>query len=117
MGVGENGHLAFNDPPADFDTQEPFIVVTLDEKCRQQQFGEGWFESLDQVPETAISMSIKQIMKSKSIIVSVPDKRKAPALKGVIEGEVTNQCPASILQEHPDCTIFMDKPAAGLLVQ
>jgi glucosamine-6-phosphate deaminase len=115
VGVGENGHLAFNDPPADFETEKPFIVVKLDEKCRQQQLGEGWFKSLDKVPQKAISMSINQIIKSNSIIVSVPDKRKAQALKGVIEGEITNQCPASILQKHPDCCIYMDKPAAQLL--
>ena len=115
VGIGENGHLAFNDPPADFETQEPFLVVQLDTACRKQQLGEGWFPSLDDVPERAISMSIGQIMKSKNIIVSVPDERKAIAVKSAVEGPVTNMCPASILQTHESCFIYLDKPAASLL--
>jgi len=115
VGIGENGHLAFNDPPADFETEEPFIVVELDERCRGQQLGEGWFESLEQVPQRAISMSIRQIMKSACIIVSVPEKRKAEAVKNALQGQVTNMCPASILQRHPNCKIFMDEEAASLL--
>ena len=103
IGIGENGHLAFNDPPADFDTKEPFIVVELDEACRAQQVGEGWFRSVDEVPTHAISMSISQIMKAKSIVCTVPDQRKAEALKRTAEGNVTNMIPASILQEHGDC--------------
>ena len=117
VGIGENGHLAFNDPPADFETEEPFIIVELDEKCRKQQLGEGWFETLEQVPRRAISMSIRQIMKSTHIICSVPDKRKAEAAKNAFEGPVTNMCPASILQTHPNCKIFMDEEAASLLSQ
>ncbi|MCK4752243.1 MAG: glucosamine-6-phosphate deaminase [Planctomycetes bacterium] len=116
VGIGENGHLAFNDPPADFGTEKPYIIVQLDEKCRKQQLGEGWFETFDDVPAQAISMGIKQIMKSQNIIVSVPDRRKAQAVKDTIEGEVTNMCPASILQNHPSCKIFLDEPAASLLV-
>ncbi|NIP23259.1 MAG: glucosamine-6-phosphate deaminase, partial [Phycisphaerae bacterium] len=81
IGIGENGHLAFNDPPADFETEEPYIIVELDERCRGQQLGEGWFETLEQVPRRAISMSIRQIMKSECLIVSVPDKRKAEAVR------------------------------------
>lgn len=117
VGIGENGHLAFNDPPADFDTETPYIVVDLDKKCREQQLGEGWFETLDDVPKQAISMGIKQIMKSKKLIVTVPDERKAIAVRDALEGEVTNTCPASILQTHTDCKIFLDKSAASLLTQ
>lgn len=115
VGIGENGHLAFNDPPADFDTEEPYIVVELDEACRRQQMGEGWFDTVEDVPEQAISMSIKQILKSKRIICSVPDKRKATAVKHCLEGEVSNLHPASILQKHDNCTIYLDKDSASLL--
>jgi glucosamine-6-phosphate deaminase len=115
IGIGENGHLAFNDPPADFETEEPYIIVELDERCRGQQLGEGWFETLEQVPRRAISMSIRQIMKSECLIVSVPDKRKAEAVRNALEGKITNMCPASILQKHPDCKIFLDDDAASLL--
>ncbi len=115
VGIGENGHLAFNDPPADFETEEPFIVVELDEKCRNQQLGEGWFETLEQVPMRAISMSIRRIMKSECLIVTVPDRRKAEAVRNVLEGPVSPMCPASILQEHKNCVIFMDAESASLL--
>lgn len=115
VGIGENGHLAFNDPPADFDTEEPYIVVDLDEACRKQQFGEGWFKSVDDVPRQAISMSVKQIMKSKNIICSVPDERKAQAVKDTVEQKVSNLFPASILQKHAQCTLFLDKASAKLL--
>jgi len=115
VGIGENGHLAFNDPPADFDTELPYIIVELDEACRQQQFGEGWFASLEEVPRTAISMSIKQIMKSAAIICTVPDERKARAVKQCFEGEVTPMHPASILRKHPDTYVYLDEPAASLL--
>jgi len=115
VGIGENGHLAFNDPPADFETEEPYLVVELDDKCRKQQLGEGWFETLEQVPRQAISMSIKQIVKSECLIVTVPDRRKAEAVKNALEGKVTPMCPASILQQHGNCKIFMDTEAASLL--
>jgi glucosamine-6-phosphate deaminase len=115
VGIGENGHLAFNDPPADFDTTEPFIVVNLDEKCRKQQLGEGWFETIEDVPSRAISMSISQIMKSNTIITSVPEARKAGAVKCALEGDVTTDCPSSILQNHPDCTLYLDKESSALL--
>ncbi|MGZ5219719.1 MAG: glucosamine-6-phosphate deaminase [Chitinophagaceae bacterium] len=115
VGIGENGHLAFNDPPADFETEQPYIIVQLDEACREQQLGEGWFEALEDVPKQAISMSIKQIMRSKQIICSVPDSRKAIAVKNTLEEPVSNQYPASILQLHPNCTLFLDKHAALLL--
>ena len=115
VGIGENGHLAFNDPPADFETEQPFIVVTLDEACRAQQFGEGWFASMEDVPDTAVSMSIAQIMKSRRLIVSVPDERKAKAVKGAVEGPVTPMCPSSIMQKHPEYFLFLDKESASLL--
>ena len=115
VGIGENGHLAFNDPPADFQTEEPFIVVSLDEQCRRQQWGEGWFPTLGDVPEQAISMSVKQIMKSKTIICSVPDVRKAEAVKGSVEGKVTPLVPASVLQQHKAVWIYLDNDSASLL--
>jgi len=115
VGIGENGHLAFNDPRADFETEEPYIIVELDDACRQQQMNEGWFNSIDDVPQKAISMSIKQIMKSKNIICSVPDKRKAAAVKNCLENSVSNLCPASILQAHKNCIIYLDKDSASLL--
>jgi glucosamine-6-phosphate deaminase len=115
LGIGENGHLAFNDPPADFQTEQPYIIVELDEKCRKQQLGEGWFETLEQVPRQAISMSIRQIMKSACLIVSVPENRKAEAVKCALEGPVTPECPASILQQHKNCKVFMDEQAASQL--
>jgi len=116
VGIGENGHLAFNDPPADFDTESPYIVVNLDEKCRLQQFNEGWFDSMDAVPAQAISMSIRQIGKSEMIICSVPDARKAEAVKNSLEMEVSNNFPASILQTHANCIFYLDKPSASLLL-
>jgi glucosamine-6-phosphate deaminase len=115
VGIGENGHLAFNDPPADFDTELPYIVVNLDEKCRLQQFNEGWFKSIEEVPKQAISMSIRQICKSKLIICSVPDLRKAEAVKNSLENEVSNIFPASILQTHSNCIFFLDKHSASLI--
>jgi len=115
VGIGENGHLAFNDPPADFETEQPYIIVSLDEACRRQQLGEGWFHTLDDVPAQAISMSVKQIVKSKHIICSVPDSRKAMAVKNTLEQTVSNLYPASILQLHPNCTFFLDEPSAALL--
>ncbi len=117
IGIGENGHLAFNDPPADFDTEEPYIVVNLDEACRRQQLGEGWFPTFDDVPTQAISMSIRQIMKSAAIVCTVPDARKAVAVQKAVEGPVTNLHPSSILQQHPQCELFLDEPAAMLLTR
>lgn len=113
IGIGENGHLAFNDPPADFNTLSPYLVVNLDEACRRQQVGEGWFPSLEMVPRQAISMSIRQIMKSKVIVCTVPDLRKAEAVRKAVEGPVTDLAPASILQEHSCCELFLDTPAAS----
>jgi len=115
VGIGENGHLAFNDPPADFECDDPYIVVKLDEACRLQQVGEGWFPDLKSVPEYAISMSIRQIMKSAMIICSVPDERKAVAVQRSVEGPVTPDVPASILQSHPNATLVLDRAASSRL--
>lgn len=115
VGIGENGHLAFNDPPADFDTTNPYIIVNLDEPCRAQQFNEGWFKTIDDVPKQAISMSIKQIMLSAAIICSVPDKRKAEAVKNCFQGEISNLFPASILQSHGNCISYLDAQSASTL--
>jgi len=114
-GIGENGHLAFNDPPADFKTAAPYLVVNLDEACRKQQMGEGWFKTLAQVPKQAVSMSIRQIMKSKAIICTVPDKRKAQAVKDCLTGGVTPVHPSSILQRHKAAWCFLDAGSASLL--
>ena len=115
IGIGENGHIAFNDPPADFDTNAAYRVVPLDEKCRMQQVGEGWFATLDDVPRYAFSMTVKQIMWSQAIACTVPDARKADAVKGAVEGPITNLCPCSVLQLHPACSLFLDPPAASKL--
>ncbi|RLD66204.1 MAG: glucosamine-6-phosphate deaminase [Bacteroidetes bacterium] len=115
VGIGENSHLAFNDPPADFETTEPYLVVELDEDCKKQQMGEGWFKTIDDVPQKAISMSIKQIMKSKNIICTVPDSRKAWAVQNAVEGNVTNQIPASILQNHKNSWLYLDEGSAANL--
>jgi glucosamine-6-phosphate deaminase len=117
IGVGENGHIAFNDPPADFATETPFLVVDLDEACRRQQVGEGWFGAIGDVPRQAASMSVKQIMKSARILCTVLEKRKAHAIKTCLEGAIGPMFPASILRTHPGCDIFLDRDAAGLLSQ
>ena len=115
VGIGENGHLAFNDPPADFETDEPYIVVNLDQECRQQQVGEGWFKSLEDVPTQAISMSISQILRSRHILCIVPDQRKAVAVKNSVELDVSPMHPASILQKHDSATLYLDHASASLL--
>eukprot|EP00039_Didymoeca_costata_P024680 m.11119 g.11119 ORF g.11119 m.11119 type:complete len:247 (-) comp4378_c0_seq1:3342-4082(-) len=115
IGIGENGHLAFNDPPCDMKTEEPYIIVTLDEACRKQQLGEGWFKTMDDVPTQAISMSMKHILKSTAIVCTVPDERKATAVKNTIEGEVSPTVPASYLKEHEQTLLFLDKNAASKL--
>jgi glucosamine-6-phosphate deaminase len=115
VGIGENGHLAFNDPPADFETEEPYLIVSLDEACRRQQVGEGWFETIDDVPRRAITMSIRQILKARAIIAVVPEARKAPAVRLCLEGEISPDAPASIVRRHPDASIFLDVESAALL--
>lgn len=115
VGIGENGHLAFNDPPADFQIEVPYMVVELDEACRRQQVNEGWFATLTDVPKRAISMTVKQIMKSKEIIAVVPDTRKAQAVKACLEGEISPEWPASILRNHANTTLYLDRNSASLL--
>ena len=115
VGIGENGHLAFNDPPADFETNEPYLIVNLDEACRLQQVGEAWFADISQVPKQALSMSVRQILKTKEILAVVPDRRKAQAVKACFEGEISPMAPASILRTHPNATIYLDKNSAALL--
>jgi glucosamine-6-phosphate deaminase len=114
-GIGENGHLAFNDPPADFETDQPYIIVQLDAACRQQQVGEGWFASLSDVPQQAISMSIRQVLKAKEILSIVPDARKAKAVQACSEGEISPMAPASILRIHSNTTIYLDRRSSALL--
>jgi len=114
-GIGENGHLAFNDPPADFQVADPYLIVDLDAVCRQQQVNEGWFPELTDVPKKAISMSVRQIMRAREIIVAVPDTRKARAVKACLEGEISPMMPASILRNHPNATIYLDTDSAALL--
>ncbi len=115
VGIGENGHLAFNDPPADFETEEPYLIVNLDEACRRQQVGEGWFADLSEVPTQAISMSIRQILKAEKIICIAPDKRKAKAIQSCFTGDISPLAPASILRTHPDVTIYLDTDSSSLL--
>lgn len=114
-GIGENGHIAFNDPPADFETEAPYIIVRLDDACRRQQVGEGWFAALADVPEQAISISVRQLLKARSIISVVPDARKAPAVRLCFDGPVGPEAPASILRTHPDATVYLDAGSAALL--
>jgi glucosamine-6-phosphate deaminase len=115
VGIGENGHLAFNDPPADFEIEEPYIVVTLDEACRRQQVGEGWFATIEEVPKQAISMSVKQVLKSKEILAVVPGPKKAQAIKACFDGPVSPMAPSSILRTHPNATVYLDRESAALL--
>src|SRR5262245_13356162 len=115
VGIGENGHLAFNDPPADFETEEPYLVVRLDEACRRQQVGEGWFPSIAEVPARAITMSIRQILKAEAIVAVVPDARKAEAVRACLEGDISPMAPASILRTHANVSLFLDAESAALL--
>jgi len=115
IGIGENAHVAFNDPPADFETTAAYLVVSLDALCRRQQVGEGWFPSLESVPTQALSMSIRRILASRTIVCSVPDRRKAEAVRASVEGPVTPTVPASILRTHPHCSLHLDREAASLL--
>lgn len=117
VGIGENGHLAFNDPPADFETDEPYLIVKLDEVCRWQQVREGWFGDITEVPTRAISMSVKQILKSGEIITIVPGSRKARAVKACLEGEINPMAPASILRKHANTTTYLDTDSASLLAE
>lgn len=114
IGIGENGHIAFNDPPvADFNDPLLIKVVELDDACRQQQLGEGWFPSFDDVPKQAVSLTVTAIMKSKTISCVVPDERKSTAVDHTLFGEISTACPASILRRHPNAVLFLDLPAAS----
>jgi len=115
LGIGENGHIAFNDPPADFETEEPYIIVNLDEACRQQQVGEAWFADISQVPKRAISMSARQILKAREILAVVPGPRKAEAVKLCLEGAISPMAPASILRSHHNTTVYLDTHSTALL--
>jgi len=115
VGIGENGHLAFNDPPADFNTEEPYLIVSLDHACRLQQVGEGWFKNLDAVPKQAISMSVRQVLKAREILAVVADARKATAVKACFDGPVSPMAPSSILRTHPNATIYLDLQSSALL--
>jgi len=115
VGIGENSHLAFNDPPADFKTEEPYIQVALDEACRKQQMGEGWFATFDDVPKKAISMSIRQILKSEHIIAVVPEQRKARAVQLTVESGISPEVPATAMRDHKNTTVFLDKESSSLL--
>jgi glucosamine-6-phosphate deaminase len=115
VGIGENGHLAFNDPPADFEVEDPYLIVDLDEACRRQQVGEAWFADISQVPKQAISMSVRQILKTNEILAVVPDSRKAQAIKACFEGAISPMAPASILRTHANATIYLDNNSAALL--
>jgi glucosamine-6-phosphate deaminase len=115
VGIGENGHLAFNDPPANFETEEPYIVVNLDEACREQQVAEGWFKDLSAVPKQAVSMSVRQVLKAREILAVVPGPRKAQAIKACFDGPISPMAPSSILRTHPQATIYLDKQSAALL--
>lgn len=115
VGIGENGHLAFNDPPADFETEEPFLIVTLDEACRLQQVGEGWFPNLQAVPQRAISMSVRQVLKSREILAVVPGPKKAQAIHACFDGPISPNAPSSVLRTHANATIYLDRESAALL--
>lgn len=115
LGIGENGHIAFNDPPADFETEEPYLIVNLDEACRRQQVGEAWFTDISQVPTRAISMSARQILKARELLAVVPDLRKARAVKACIEGDISPNAPASIVRRHSNVTVYLDDKSASML--
>ena len=112
IGIGENAHIAFNDPPADFDVEDPYIVVNLNDTCKNQQVGEGWFATADDVPKQAVSMSVKQIMKCKKIVSCVPYAVKADAVLKTVSGELSNLVPATMLKTHSDFTLYIDCESA-----
>ena len=115
LGIGENGHIAFNDPPADFKVEDPYIILNLDEACRRQQVGEAWFADISQVPKQALSMSVQQILKAKEVLAVVPGPQKAEAIRKCFEGEIRPMAPASILRTHANATIYLDNASASLL--
>ena len=116
IGIGENGHIAFNDPPADFDTRESYITVNLDSRCRAQQVGEGWFASAEEVPAQAVSMTPYRIMQCKKIISVVPYAVKADAVKKTLTCGVSPNVPATLMKTHPDWELYLDKESAGAVI-
>lgn len=115
MGIGENGHLAFNDPPADFETHDLIRVVDLDDACRNQQVGEGHFASLEETPHQALTLTVHALLRPDTVLVLTPEARKARAVKAALEGPVTPSCPASILQTQPQAHLFLDQESSSLL--
>lgn len=115
IGIGENAHIAFNDPPADFETQEAYMVVDLDERCKQQQVGEGWFASLAEVPQQAITMTVRQILSCRAIVTCVPHEAKAEAVFNTLTMPVSPQIPATILKTHPQWHLYLDNNSAAKL--
>jgi glucosamine-6-phosphate deaminase len=115
LGIGENGHIAFNDPPADFNIEEPYITVALDHACRMQQVAEGWFKNLGAVPKQAVSMSVRQVLKAKEILAVVPGPRKAAAIKSCFDGPISPMAPSSILRNHSNATVYLDRQSSALL--
>ena len=114
IGIGENGHIAFNDPPADFGTKEAYIIVNLDERCKKQQMGEGWFATIDDVPKQAVSMTCYQIMQCERIVSCVPYKVKAEAVENTLKAkDTTNIIPATLLKTHPDFILYVDEDSAS----
>jgi glucosamine-6-phosphate deaminase len=116
IGIGVNGHIAFNDPPADFSTKDSYIIVTLDDRCKMQQVDEGWFKTIDEVPARAVSMSVWQIMQCRSIISVVPHKVKAEAVGKTLKEKVNNHVPATILKNHNDWNLFLDKNSVSEII-
>ena len=116
LGIGENGHIGFNDPPADFNTTEPYIIVELSERCRRQQVGEGWFQTLAEVPTQAITMSVRQMLHSRHVICSVPDQRKARAVAMCLYDQISPYSPASVLRTKRECTLFFDRTSSILIM-
>jgi glucosamine-6-phosphate deaminase len=116
IGIGVNGHIAFNDPPADFNTREAYIIVNLDEQCRLQQVNEGWFSSMDEVPSQAVSMTPWQIMQCKTIISCVPHKVKAISVRNTLINKLTEVVPATILKQHKDYHLYLDANSASEII-
>jgi glucosamine-6-phosphate deaminase len=115
IGIGENGHIAFNDPPvADFNDPHWVKIVELDQASRKQQVGEGWFPNIDAVPQYAVSLTVPAIMAAQEIISVVPDARKAEAVHRALTGPIATSCPASILRTHSNATLYLDKDSAAL---
>ncbi|ADY14070.1 glucosamine-6-phosphate deaminase [Sphaerochaeta globosa] len=116
LGIGENGHIGFNDPPANFETNAPYIVVELEERCRRQQVSEGWFATLEEVPRQAVTMSVRQILKAKNLVCSVPDQRKARAVAMCLYDQISVYAPCTVLRTKKECTLLLDRPSSLLVM-